>query len=277
MGQCSTLPSATVEGFAKPHRYRDEMTTSSDNSATPLTVAHQQEQKRHQEARAGGHYYNADQATNNNFSPYEPSSMLPPRAGMHQPHNQYQQNQLTPQPMITEERDTNTATSTLPYSPPPPECAIRQRCYKLNLESEYVGIHSASVSPRPYEGQILGPFASEDIPPALMYSGSEDSSSTAGGAGVGVAIQTAQIFRGITVAKDGTILTQNARATRHNRSSNSATSKTKRGEKSRQAAKIDQAKDLVEEAVTSGRQVRDSEMKPNLLHVKDNFLFCNVY
>ncbi len=63
-----------------------------------------------------------------------------------------------------------------------------------------------------------------------------------------VAIQTAQIFRGITVAKDGTILSQNARATKSSRAS-----KSKRGEKSRQAANIDKAKDLVEEAVSTGQ------------------------
>jgi hypothetical protein len=156
-----------------------------------------------------------------------PFGAMPPN-----PQHRQSPNSNMPQPM-QEEREP---------VPPPPEVAVRQRCYKLNLESEYVGIHAAS-TPR-QEGQIFGPFA--DYPPPLTYSGSDDSST--GTNPTHVAIQTAQIFRGITVAKDGTILSQNARATRSNRNS-----KTKRGEKSRQAAKIDQAKDLVDEAVMTGR------------------------
>lgn len=69
-----------------------------------------------------------------------------------------------------------------------------------------------------------------------------------------VAIQTAQIFRGITISKDGTILSQNARATRSNRGN-----KTKRGEKSRQAAKIDKAKDLVEVSMMTGKDPASNE------------------
>ena len=126
--------------------------------------------------------------------------------------------------------------------PSPPEGAVRMRCYKLNLESEYVGIYSMS-TPR-YEGQIFGPFL--DMPPPLTYSASDDSSTKSNP--TSVVIQTAQIFRGITVAKDGTILTQNARATRSNRGN-----KIKKGEKSRQAAKIDKANDLVEESIAAGK------------------------
>merc|ERR1719223_2415909 len=60
-----------------------------------------------------------------------------------------------------------------------------------------------------------------------------------------VAISTARIFRGITVDKNGVILSQNARASRSNRGRD----KYKQGEKSRQAAKIDKAKDLVDEGL----------------------------
>jgi hypothetical protein len=123
--------------------------------------------------------------------------------------------------------------------PPPPESAIRARCYKLNLDSEMVGLTGNS---KPHTS--LGPFY-EPLPP-LTYSSSDDSGSSC--SATNVAIQTAQIFRGITISKDGTILSQNARATRSNRGN-----KTKRGEKSRQAAKIDKAKDLVEEAVLTGK------------------------
>ena len=242
MGQCSTLPaearndtSVGLSTYSKTRYQNHEMTESSDNSATPLTAFHHQQQQQNIRSPA----YNLQVQTDAVHLPPRPQQQTPNTVAFgvsssqqHQPENHVQAH-VPPQPM-QEEREAPLVA--------PPECAIRQRCYKLNLESEYVGIYAAS-TPR-QEGQIFGPFA--DCPPPLTYSGSDDSST--GTNPTTVAIQTAQIFRGITVAKDGTILSQNARATRANRSS-----KSKRGEKSRQAAKIDQAKDLVEEAVMTGR------------------------
>lgn len=129
--------------------------------------------------------------------------------------------------------------------PPPPDVATRTRCYKLNLDSNLYPHHSV----------FLGPFG--DAPPPLTYSYSEDS--TENYTPLQVAINTAKIFRGITVGKDGTILSQNARATRSSRGS----SKTKVGEKSRQATKIDEAKDLVEETILTGK-APDSEEPANM-------------
>lgn len=129
--------------------------------------------------------------------------------------------------------------------PLPPDIATKTRCYKLNLDSELYPHHSI----------FLGPFV--DVPPPLTYSSSEDSAENY--TPLQVAINTAQIFRGITVAKDGTILTQNARATRSNRGS----TKTKVGEKSRQATKIDKAKDLVEETILTGK-APDSDQPANM-------------
>lgn len=119
--------------------------------------------------------------------------------------------------------------------PPPPDIATRTRCYKLNLDSNLYPHHSV----------FLGPFS--DAAPPLTYSVSADSAENY--TPLQVAINTAKIFRGITVGKDGTILSQNARATRSSRSS----SKNKVGEKSRQATKIDKAKDLVEETILTGK------------------------
>jgi hypothetical protein len=119
--------------------------------------------------------------------------------------------------------------------PPPPEIAVKTRCYKLNLDSDMF----------PAPSVFLGPFA--DMPPPLTYSASSSESEDA--TPLQVAIQTAQIFRGITIGNDGTILSQNARATRSSRGQ----TKNKRGEKSRQAAKIEQAKDLVEETILTGK------------------------
>ena len=128
---------------------------------------------------------------------------------------------------------------------PPPESAITTRCYKLNLDSEVVGLSSSQK-----QHLCLGPFAEQ--PPPLTYSSSEDSA--AGVNNTTIAIQTAQIFRGITVGRDGTILSQNARATRSNRGKG-----TKRGEKSRQASKIDKAKDMVEEILATGKAPESDE------------------
>jgi len=140
------------------------------------------------------------------------------------------------EPMDVDQRDASEPMISLP---PPPENAIRTRCYKLNLDSEIIGLNATKTS-----HVHLGPYS--EPPPQLTCSSSEDSS--VNGNNTSVAIQTAQIFRGITISKDGTILSQNARATRSNRGN-----KTKRGEKSRQAAKIDKAKDLVEENAATGK------------------------
>ncbi|KAL7579952.1 hypothetical protein ACA910_004948 [Epithemia clementina (nom. ined.)] len=144
----------------------------------------------------------------------------------------------SPIPMDTEQREEIPSVFLMP-PPPPPENAVRTRCYKLNLDSEIVGLSSSQK-----QGLCLGPFT--EPPPFLTYSSSEDSERDI--TPTAVAIQTAQIFRGITVGRDGTILTQNARATRSNRGKG-----TKRGEKSRQATKIDKAKDLVEETIATGK------------------------
>lgn len=100
-----------------------------------------------------------------------------------------------------------------------PDSAVRTRCYKLNLDCKV-------------KGSSAGPFA--ETQPYLTYSSSTDDDSV--GSPTSVAIQTAQIFRGIRVDHTGTIVSQNARATRSSRGK-----VHKRGEKSRQAAKIDKA------------------------------------
>mmetsp|Transcript_54134 Transcript_54134/g.60525 ORF Transcript_54134/g.60525 Transcript_54134/m.60525 type:complete len:439 (+) Transcript_54134:226-1542(+) len=129
--------------------------------------------------------------------------------------------------------------------PLPPDIATRTRCYRLHLDSNLYPHHSV----------FLGPYS--DVPPPLTYSCSTDS--TASSTPLQVAINTAKIFRGITVGKDGTILSQNARATRSSRGS----SKNKRGEKSRQATKIDKAKDLVEQTILTGK-APDSDEPANM-------------
>jgi hypothetical protein len=150
----------------------------------------------------------------------------------------FQQQQRDPEPM-----DFGPLEPMREEAPPPiPNGAVRTRCYKLNLDSEI------NLTSTQRQQIFLGPFT--EPPPFLTYTSSEDSESSA----TAVAIQTAQIFRGITVARDGTILSQNARATRSNRGN-----KTKQGEKSRQAAKIDKANDLVDEAIANGTGATEDE------------------
>ena len=65
-----------------------------------------------------------------------------------------------------------------------------------------------------------------------------------------IAISTARIFRGIVVDRNGVITSMNPRAMRSQKGKGEA--KNKMGEKSRQAAKIDKAKDLIDEVVENG-------------------------
>lgn len=65
-----------------------------------------------------------------------------------------------------------------------------------------------------------------------------------------IAISTARIFRGIVVDRNGVITSMNSRAMRSQRGKGDT--KNKIGEKSRQAAKIDKAKDLIDEVAENG-------------------------
>lgn len=72
-----------------------------------------------------------------------------------------------------------------------------------------------------------------------------------------IAISTANIFRGIVVDRNGVITSMNSRAMRSMKGKNGSAAggentKMKIGEKSRQAAKIDKAKDLIDVVVENG-------------------------
>jgi hypothetical protein len=146
----------------------------------------------------------------------------------------------------------------------------RARCYRLNLEKPFditkcvspLG-KNAGFSSRDYSG----PIHEADLPPVqgpveyyppphlatpsvgdlmanLQVSKSEESVSE-----TTIAITTAEIFRGITVdRKTGLITGMNSRATRSRKDKG----KNMQGEKSRQAAKIDKAKDLIDEVDENG-------------------------
>jgi hypothetical protein len=264
MGQCSTLPAET-RGASSANSGRREggiFLNSSNNHNNSSDLMREQRYRLNEGGRKESLDFNAiidnpEQSTGSRGSAKFSRKAGKPPTGLQDPFSTLQIREpehLTmaessePDPM---ELDTlrEGAPATFPL---PPEHAVRTRCYKLNLDSELVGI-SGSQTQR--HNICLGPFS--EPPPHLTYSSSDDSSQDTNV--ITVAIQTAQIFRGITVSRDGTILSQNARATRSNRGN-----KTKRGEKSRQAAKIDKAKDLVEESILSGKK-DDSDEPANMV------------
>lgn len=224
MGQCSTLPTEgrsannatrSTESTMSVKGGRDDPRSSHHRHSSPKTSMGSQSKQ-----RGGGGFLQVQTA-----GQQQPMGMHTEQIQPHQGRN--------PSPNCGDDpMDEDNGRDGVPQ---PPDVAVRTRCYKLNLDSELY----------PQSSICLGPFT--DPPPPLTYSGSTDSSQFTNP--TQVAIQTAKIFRGITVSKDGTILSQNARATR----SAGRSSKNKKGEKSRQATKIEQAKDLVEESILTGK------------------------
>ena len=130
--------------------------------------------------------------------------------------------------------------------PPPPPGSVRTRCYRLNLDAPVILSPTHDhLGPMPYEPPVhLLPTSQQRSSRQIMRSNSSESIEKSP---TQVAISTARIFRGITVDKNGTILSQNARATRSSRGKD----KSKQAGASRQQEKINKAKDLVDETVTA--------------------------
>jgi hypothetical protein len=243
MGQCSTLPAEARASSSVASTRIDA--TYQDNSESRQEQKYRLKEDGRKESLDFNKLLSAEQLVQHETTKtYAMKQIQSPTAKKDPPIPEAQQPQSRdpeqpvddsePEPMDIDYREEAPMNF-----PQPPEIAIRTRCYKLNLDSNVMSLPSSQK-----QHLWLGPFV--DQPPPLTYSSSEDSSLDA--CATTVAIRTAQIFRGITVSRDGTILTQNARATRSNRGN-----KTKRGEKSRQAAKIDKANDLVEESILSGK------------------------
>ncbi len=117
-----------------------------------------------------------------------------------------------------------------------PANAIPTRCYKLNLNADLRGASSSSSITALSQPMFLGSYTAA-IPHFSSYDSYDEDDDVA------VAIQTAQIFRGITVSPGGIILSQNAGVTL---SCNGTSSLIKEAEKSRQAAMIDKANERIE-------------------------------
>ena len=93
-----------------------------------------------------------------------------------------------------------------------------------------------------------------DLMMNLHVSNSDDSSNNnnSNSNSTSIAITTARIFRGIEVDRNGVITSMNDRAKRSAAKNGGGSTKTKVGEKSRQAAKIDKAKDLIDDVDNGG-------------------------
>mmetsp|Transcript_12180 Transcript_12180/g.21706 ORF Transcript_12180/g.21706 Transcript_12180/m.21706 type:complete len:641 (+) Transcript_12180:267-2189(+) len=97
----------------------------------------------------------------------------------------------------------------------------------------------------PAHNSMGGASTPSELMACLHVSISEESTNEASDPTT-IAISTARIFRGIVVDRNGVITSMNSRAMRSQRGKNGE-NKNKTGEKSRQAAKIDKAKDLIDE------------------------------
>ena len=181
------------------------------------------------------------------------------------------------------------ASAATPRSAPPlggPSAPVpfpRTRCYRLDLERPFDLSKQASPMGSYGHRDYSGTVRESDLPPPngpVHYDEGKhiailETHALARGSGSGeadgpsnpsrppsrssddtsIAIQTARIFRGITVDSSGVITSMNARATRSQRR-NKEEGKRRQGEKSRQAAKIEEAKDKIDEGVEAGMTVR---------------------
>lgn len=140
------------------------------------------------------------------------------------------------------------------YFPPPPEGALRTRCYRLNLEVP------DGLSPT---HDLLGPFVYQTpshLMPRATVSFDDDDDFEEEKSATQIAIETASIFRGISVDSRGNIVGRNERSSR-NRGKTQSTA-----ENSRQSAKIDKANDLVDE-LAGGFGNENNGSKANMMSI----------
>jgi len=180
----------------------------------------------------------------------------------------------------------------------------RTRCYRLDLERPFDLSKQASPMGSYGHRDYSGTVRESDLPPpngpvhydegkhiALLETHALGRGSGSGEAGeasspgqssgllrpgsrprddTSIAIQTARIFRGITVNSAGVITSMNARATRSQRR-NKEEGKRRQGEKSRQAAKIEEAKDKIDEGVEAGMTDENDPTKVVSLYVMGEY------
>ena len=305
MGHCSALPSENQNRSD----YVKHQVSSLDKSRRSSTSSHQygkqerddstsrmrmkKEESENNPLDTGGEQLSADSKTplmakkgedtnnfflnvvrqgGNAFEPYIGNKKNPtseyPTGHYSQNGSEFKENQfaLSPHSRRRSSRDSSAVRRRIAKQRPvtpiepiaqPPENAVRLRCYRLNLDSSIESISRTQCGPIESRNRLLQMSISED-------------SSVAGGKAQNTAVSTAQIFRGLTITKDGTVISKKSGRSR------STGPNGKADEKSRQAAKIDKAKDLVEESANVSKLkffmgVHTKENK-NIMH-----LFCNFF
>lgn len=139
--------------------------------------------------------------------------------------------------------DLPPAQGPVEYLPPPHLCSREELAWRRH--SWGGGYNGGGGGDSTYTGTTTVP---SELLENLHVSISEESNAAADP--TSIAISTARIFRGIVVDRNGVITSMNPRAMRSQRGKGDA--KNMMGEKSRQAAKIDKAKDLIDEVVENG-------------------------
>jgi len=135
--------------------------------------------------------------------------------------------------------DLPPAQGPVEYFPPPHLCSKEDLWRRHSFGGYGAGSHNGGAS------------TPSELMANLQVSVSEESNDNSGDP-TSIAITTARIFRGIVVDRNGVITSMNSRAMRSQRGKNGGKNENKMGEKSRQAAKIDKAKDLIDEVVENG-------------------------
>lgn len=267
MGQCSTLP---ADKNGKGEDGRNNMSPATHSSRRSFKQQRQERESYHEDSsrrQADGDVVMDAQYSQRSSSRKDMNRMMNSAKETNQKFEPYMEDQQGSQfnsggssrsssrvkRGVSSRRSTATPVE---FFPPPPEGAVRTRCYRLNLDVPAV------LSPT---HDSLGPFfyaaPSHLVPTShheISHSMSDESvekSSTQ------IAVDTARIFRGIKVDNNGTIVGRNDRASRSRRSQN--TSKT--AENSRQSAKITKANDLVDEMIAAGKE--NDGQKQNLISI----------
>mmetsp|Transcript_7377 Transcript_7377/g.9152 ORF Transcript_7377/g.9152 Transcript_7377/m.9152 type:complete len:558 (+) Transcript_7377:663-2336(+) len=196
---------------------------------------------------------NGDTSATTSLSPRKGSSRSRPTSGGSHSHHNYNHPPIEEAPL-----------------PPPPSGAVRTRCYRLNLDAPVILSPTHDhLGPMPYEppAHLLPQYSHISTNSSNVNNNNNGkikktySSESAEQSPTQVAISTARIFRGITVDKNGIILSQNARATRSSRGKE----KSKQAAGSRQQEKINKAKDLVDETNGSGGGKENDKDKSNMV------------
>jgi len=266
MGQCNTLPADIhnpyydgAEKMAPVYDHQHKPKSSSGYKGASVANVFQQSNIREQrdvmttKDSQTQNVHRQGEGSMMMVQPHLNSAAYPQRnskGGQYQTEDaKYAVRTITNRQIMKGEGKTNTPvqSSQNPCFPVPPDGAVRTRCYRLNLNCPPISSPTNSYyGPFDYNPSlhVIQDFHSQTTSSRhdIAESATMHSDKTTESTKLKVAINTALIFRDLVVTEKGTIVSNNPRA---NRGQNGK--KTKEGEKSRQAAKIDKAKDLIDD------------------------------